>query len=211
MSAPWKRTVAVALLGLSWHACEKANEPTPRVPATQKMATVPEITAEVEADGFQDLVFALTGTQDLADGSQRLTAEGIHEGTPVQLQIDLGSKWKGGRLADSLTSYQGSVRLRSTGPGSDALLKVMDSLYGTHLSPVRMGPSTEFAAISLEGDPARLHAGPVKLKLFFESDDEDKYAELYLNIESERSRLYLNEKDPEYRQAVILALEGAKR
>ena len=66
--------------------------------------------------------------------------------------------------------------MRSVGATSDEFLKVMDSKYQANLHPRSMGAATRFSAISLEGNPQLLEKGPVKLKLFFESDKEDRRA-----------------------------------
>jgi hypothetical protein len=71
-------------------------------------------------------------------------------------------------------------------------------------------PEITSDAVSLEGDPADLRGGPLKLKLFFEGDDEDDYAEIYLNVDMDRARVDLNEKDPEYREPLLRALAGTK-
>jgi hypothetical protein len=63
-----------------------------------------------------------------------------------------------------------------------------------------------FTAISLGGEPADLGKGPAKIKLFFESDAEDRYAELYTNVDLASGVLQIHEKDPEYRSALIHAL-----
>jgi len=46
-------------------------------------------------------------------------------------------------------------------------------------------------------------------KLFFESEEDDRYAELYLNIDVAGARIELNEKDDDYRKALVLALADA--
>lgn len=43
----------------------------------------------------------------------------------------------------------------------------------------------------------------MKIKLFFESDDESRYAELYLNIDLPATRLELAERDPDYRGPIV--------
>src|SRR6266511_2895263 len=68
-----------------------------------------------------------------------------------------------------------------------------------------MGRETQFTGISLEGDPRDLAKGPVKIKRFFESDNQDDYAELFTNIELAAHRLEVHEKDEEYRSPVIRA------
>jgi hypothetical protein len=82
----------------------------------------------------------------------------------------------------------------------------MDELYGTKQAPKGMKKATEFTAISLEGDPRHLANELTKTKLFFESNAEDQEAELFLNIDLKKGKLYLNEKDEEYRAAVVRAL-----
>jgi hypothetical protein len=85
------------------------------------------------------------------------------------------------------------VKLRSLGEQSDRLLAVLDQLYGTGQHPRKMRDQAGFTAISLEGDPSHLDAGATKIKLFFESDDESRYAELYLNIDLKAGKLELAE------------------
>lgn len=82
-----------------------------------------------------------------------------------------------------------------------------DELYGTKLTPKTMATETCFTGISLGGDPRDLTKGPVKIKLFFESEEEDDYAELYTNIELAAHRLEVHEKDEGYRLPVIRALQ----
>jgi hypothetical protein len=153
--------------------------------------------APVAEEGFHDLVFAIQKNDHLLDGSRQLTAAGIAKGQPVEFAVQLPV---GGR--------KDRVLLRSLGAGSDRLIRELDGLYKTKLAPKQMAAATEFAAIPLEGNPSMLDGGPVKIKLFFESEDEARYAELYLNIDLGSGRLYLREKDPDYRAAVVRALSA---
>jgi hypothetical protein len=104
--------------------------------------------------------------------------------------------------------YRGVVTYRSTGSDSDALIQVLDELYSTKVSPKAMGTETRFTALSLEGDPRDLAKGPVKIKLFFESNKEDEYGELFTNIELTAHRLEVREKDEGYRSPVVKALQA---
>ena len=167
---------------------------------------LPEITSESE-EGFHDLVFALASDSGPSESGQTLRAAGIHEGSTVGFQIRLGPAWKQGKIAEvNLVTYQGTVVLASLGGESDAFARVLDRLYGTKLAPAGMNAQTTFTALSLEGNPGNLAAGPVKLKLFFEPDEEDRYAEAFLNIDAEKSRISFNEKDEEYRMPLVRAL-----
>jgi hypothetical protein len=42
--------------------------------------------------------------------------------------------------------------------------------------------------------------------MFFEHDDEERYAEFYLNIDINESRVEFHEKDKDYRGAVVRCL-----
>lgn len=169
---------------------------------------VPEIVSGGE-EGFHDLVFALILHERRSDGSQRLRLAGTHGGERVELDVELDASWTRGELGDTgITTHGGDVRLRSVGAASDEFVKVLDRIYETEITPRHMAATTAFTAASLEGDPGRLDAGPTKLKLFFESEHDDRYAELYLNVDVRSSRVELIEKDEEYRAAIVLALAG---
>jgi len=171
------------------------------------LAPLPEITSETE-EGFHDLVFAIEDHKKLSNGSQTLLASGMYKGRKLSLEIYLGPEWRSGPLdADvPLTTYRGAMSYRSVGAESDLLLQVMDELYGTKQAPKAMKKVIEFTAISLGGDPRDLAKEPVKIKLFFESNAEDQYAELFTNIDLKARKLYINEKDEEYRTAIVRAL-----
>lgn len=171
--------------------------------------TLPEITSESE-EGFHDLVFAIEDYKKLRDGSQTILASGMYKGRKVSLEVYLDAGWRSGAPdADiPITTYQGSVSYRSVGAESDLLLRVLDEIYETKQAPQTMKKTTEFAAISLEGDPRDLTKKPVKIKLFFESNAEDQYAELFTNIDLKARKLYISEKDEGYRAPIVRALRA---
>ena len=170
---------------------------------------LPEITSESE-EGFHDLVFYVREHKKLPDGGQTLRAYGMHQGRQVGIEVSLGPTWKQGSLGADIptVTYQGMVRCRSIGAESDLLLQILDKLYDTKQAPKVMSKETVFTGITLGGDPRDLGREPVKIKLFFESDDEDRYAELFANIDLKARKLYLSEKAPEYRSAIIRALRA---
>lgn len=61
-------------------------------------------------------------------------------------------------------------------------------------------------AVSLGTDPRTLPNIPAKLKLFFHSDIESRYAEVFLNIDLPERLVQFHEKDQEYRKNVIRVL-----
>jgi hypothetical protein len=194
--------ILVTVMGLLSFLVGSCSKPQPPIKPP------PEITADSEDSGFVDLGLAIRSRETLPDGSQVLHAFGVHHGREVGITVVLGTQWKVGSLGSDVpfVTYRGTVTYRSLGAPSDALLQILDELYATKLQPTSIRPTTTFTAISLEGEPADLTKGPTKIKLFFESDTEDRYAELYTNIDLANGLLQIHEKDPEYRLALIKAL-----
>src|SRR6185369_1959127 len=118
---------------------------------------LPEITAESE-EGFHDLVLAIEEHKELPDGAQRILGSGMYKGRKVSLEIQLGAAWRSSAPdADvPIKTFQGAVSYHSVGAESDLLLQAMDEVYGTKQAPTAMNKTTEFSAISLQGDPRDL-------------------------------------------------------
>jgi hypothetical protein len=173
--------------------------------------TWPQIATTGE-QGFVDLTFAIESRERAATGGERFVAAGADGQTEVALAITVEPGWTKGKL-DGINAdvYRGLVTLETTGPRSDRLLQAIDRLYSTNLGVNRMSRATRFVGISLEGNPAALDDAPTKIKLFFESEREDRYAEIFLNLDVRAKTIQLNEKDPDYRKAVILALSGSSK
>jgi hypothetical protein len=86
----------------------------------------------------------------------------------------------------------------------------------SHFHPLSPPPGSWFYggdnysdAGGLEGDPARVLSSPVRMKFFFHSSSEARYAEVFTNIDVQAGRLEFHEKDPSYRVALVRALTEA--
>jgi len=172
--------------------------------APQGRKELPEITSESE-EGYYDLVFSISGQQRLPDGTQLLRALGVHHGNHVGIEFGFGPVWRQDSMGN-VPVYIGTATYRSIGAESDQFLTTLDQLYGTGLSPKIMNKETVFSAITLEGNPNELARGPVKVKLFYDTGAEDRYAELYTNVDLKARTLHIDEKDEDYRAAIIQAL-----
>jgi hypothetical protein len=168
---------------------------------------LPEITSGPD-EGWHDLTFHIRDDRKLEDGRRALEACGVHHGREVGLVVVLGPAWPAVILSGEVpfTAYKGVITFRSSGQSSDALVQTIDELYGTALNPRSMRMETRFTAISLAGKPHVLEKGPAKIKAFYESEDQDRYAELFVNIDLPHRVLQLNEKDEAYRKQVVRAL-----
>jgi hypothetical protein len=171
--------------------------------------SLPEITSESE-EGFYDLVLAITEHRKLADGAQTILASGLYKGSKVSLEIYLHPSWQS-RPFDAdvpLTTYRGNLSIRSIGAESDLLLRAIDEIYGTKQSPKAMNKATEFTGICLGGNPQELSKEIVKIKSFFDSNSANEYAEFFTNIDLNARKVYIREKDEEYRAAIVRALKA---
>lgn len=160
-------------------------------------------------EGIVDLRFGIESRERQAAGAERIVAAAMDGEREVAFAITLEPQWKQGELEGiGLTVHQGVVVLASVGARGDHLVQAIDRLYATKLGASRMRPEVGFTAISLDGNPAALDAATTKIKLFFESDSEDRYAELFLDLDVRAGTVQLNEKDSEYRHAIVRALAG---
>jgi hypothetical protein len=167
-----------------------------------------EVTAGTKVGEGIDLVFAIREQDITADGSRVLQVRGTHEGAEVGLIVVLGPKWESvaPETKTSFVFHTGTVEYRTIGEASNALLAVLDDLYGTKLGAHEMRAETRFAGTTLQGDPAELMKGEVRLKLSFESPDPERGAELYTDVDLPKHLLRIREKDSAYRSALIRAL-----
>jgi len=166
-----------------------------------------EITSESETDSV-DLVFCITDHRTLADGSQSILCRGIHEGEQVSFELWLGQQWQSSTIKEGISDFSGKARYRSVGIASDNFVRVLDQLYSTGLRTKQMKKEIAFDAISLQGDPRNPDRELVMLKLFFQSPRSDQYAEFYTNIDLSERKLYMSEKDSDYRSAIVRALRA---
>jgi hypothetical protein len=204
---------SIILAALLLGGCTKTPVPTPQASETVEQVVQleesPEVTSESD-EGYYDLLFFVEEHKVLPDGSQSIRVSGKHKGRQLGFELVLGSGWKSGSVAPEvpIVTYQGSVLYRSIGEDSDAFVQVLDELYGTKLNSKTMRKEIPFTAISLEGNPQDLAKGITKIKLFFEGDNEEEYAELFTNIHLSVRRLEFREKDEEYRPAIVKAFQG---
>jgi hypothetical protein len=109
-------------------------------------------------------------------------------------------------VAGDIEIYRGTVNYRSIGSESDALVAAMHRVYEVSPTRASMKDAVTFEAARLEGRPADLGREPVKIKLFFEEEGEDSYAEVYTNLNLPGQKLEIREKDTGYRVPLLHAL-----
>ncbi len=103
------------------------------------------------------------------------------------------------------------LEIKTCGESSDNLLRLLSGLYKLKIDTTdHFISSAKLAFVDLNefarskfGKDAIPQTDAKEMKLFFESEDPDNYAELYVNINDKEHWVELIEKDEGYRQQVI--------
>ncbi|HMC88972.1 MAG TPA: hypothetical protein VKI17_05470 [Gemmataceae bacterium] len=173
---------------------------------------LPESLVQDEEDGgFVDLDLRLVRLDVRPDGTFLAVGRGRHASRTLGFALQLDAEWKATPIGESDSFfYWGSGTVRSSGLESDVLLATLAELYDISVPTVPMRLETKVAVVGLGDDPRLLPDRPTHMKLFFENEDSDRYAEVYVNVIAPEQRIELHEKDPEYRKPLLRALgDGA--
>jgi len=136
--------------------------------------TFAEVTTGSE-DGFADFGLTMVSLTRAPHGVQRLIARGLHKRRIVGFGISLGPTWEQQDIESMYDPlHWGKVDLVSLGEESHAFLQTFDEVYQTNTGHRSMRDEVTYLAVSLAGHPLRLKHEPVKMKLFFESDAEER-------------------------------------
>ena len=169
--------------------------------------------SETNEAGWHDLGFEIIDYTKQSDSSQSFILAGTHKGKRVSIRAILSPTWQF-RPKDAqlpIDTYRGVVTFESSGPESDAFLAALDELYRTRTGATSCINRVQFTGITLGGDPNRALDGELSIKLFYEPEDETKYAEAYFNILYPKKRAQFHEKDPEYRTNIVYAFTKKQR
>ena len=163
-------------------------------------------------EGFVDCVFRIV---DVVESNTHfcVSLAATFESTKVGFIADILKSIQAGIDSNAALIqehvYAQGVTLRSNGPESNRLLEVLACLYGLPSGKRTMREAESFTAIALHQEEISIAHHRVKLKLFGHdgcSADEDMYNESYFNVDLPNGFVYWNEKDVEYRSAIVRAL-----
>lgn len=184
-------------------------------PQLHRNGSHPRFESEVtlgDGEEFRDFVFAIREYKRSPDGTQSLIVATTNKNSRLGFEMVLDATWKSQSLGKviqvPLVMHEGSAAYRSIGPESDAFVQALDKLYGTQVHPQAMIKELRLHAVSLEGDPSDLSKGPVKLKVYCETGTDEDDAVFYTNIDLQKRKFTMKEKDPEFRSQIVQALQA---
>lgn len=112
-----------------------------------------------------------------------------------------------------LKVHWGQINLTSVGDATDSLLKLYSEWFERPIRSMRAASRLECGAVSLQNGFPQPMEHLTHFKLFFEDRNEDvdqegmtspeRYAEQFFNIDINARRIWLREKDPEYRLTLL--------
>jgi hypothetical protein len=135
-------------------------------------------------------------------------ASAVWEGQPLGFGVQFSDEWEEQKFDDGPSVSWGTLTLTRTGTESDFFVRTLAEAFDAEEAPERMADSVEFSAAAIVGHPLRLQDGPVELKLFFNADEEERYAELLCRIDTSKASIELGESDPDYRDAILDAFSA---
>lgn len=161
-------------------------------------------------DGFVDLSLSIAKYEKQKNGVARFLVRNTLDGKKVGFVVELQPTWKVQKVENAdAYFYWGNAVIASTGKDSDTFLKILSKLYGLSLQNVSFSNRVNAQVVGLANDPARIENEPIKMKFFLNPDGpEELYPEVFINVDLKQNILEFNEKDPEYRGALVKSLSN---
>lgn len=155
-----------------------------------------------DQNGFFELPLKII-SKSSNDGYFEFTVQALSKLDTVEILISLKDGIPPGFVngAPKNMFLEDGIQFQSTGARSDKLLNTISTKYGLKKSNLQMKTKQTFTCANLNQKPVSYKIGNPSFKIFLE--DENHYAELYVNFNFANSIISLSEKDPEYREALI--------
>jgi hypothetical protein len=163
-----------------------------------------------EADGFVDIDLPLARITG-SDASPVYECVGRIAEATIGFSVSLDDTWSEQQLEGTdATVFWGNGELRSLGSYSNNLVALLASKYGNNSYAERpMLARCRAQVVCLGGNPTMLPRENLKMKFFFNTEDEHRYAEVFVNLDFDSAVGQVHEKDPEYRLPLLRSLTEA--
>ena len=175
-----------------------------------------EITSRTDtSEGFSDIFLSITNDTK-TDTSHIYIGQGLYKNKTVGLKLEIKSNLPAGISSSGVLNTKdgvvwNAVKFISVGQESDNLVFALAQLYNKPSYSLFTKDVLTPTLFSLNQQAVHLDKpGYYKFKLFFNdtSEDENKYAEMFLNINTEERINELHEKDHDYRRPLLNTFTG---
>jgi len=154
-------------------------------------------------EGWFDIPLSVTETEELNEYYE-YTAKGILNNDTIGIKIRLKKNIPPGFVNGEPKNMflEKGIEFISNGNESDRLLSFMASKYGVDKANLKFKKGQIFTCANLNQSKPNYKTGENKFKIFLEGHEE-AYAELFVNFNFSEKVISFNEKDTEYREALI--------
>lgn len=188
--------------------CGQNNERTQQT-NSPKLA---DITSRTDtSEGFSDIFLTITSSSK-TDTTNIYVGQGLYKNKIVGLKFEVNSKLPFGITTDGEINSKGGfvrngVKFISTGQESDELINALADLYNEPIKKPFSKNRISATVFSLNKKDADFSKKDYyKFKLFFNDEgDENNYAEMFFNVNTEEQIIELHEKDHNYRKPLLKA------
>jgi hypothetical protein len=160
-----------------------------------------------EEEGWNDLVLTITKKEKLENGFWSLICKAKYENHIVGLKINIVDGISAGIVDDKIDNTsltEKGIEIYSIGKESDKLIEVISKLYGETKKTKFTTEKLTFTAFPLNREKAILENGKFSFKVFYdENNEQNLYAEFFINPDLKNGTIELNEKDEEYRMNIV--------
>lgn len=158
-----------------------------------------------EDEGFADFSFDIIRIKKTLLGRIILVCAACDNGKNVGFRLEIKNNMRGIANHDFRTfcTYPKGMKLIYQNGLSGDFLSGISRLYGFEAADLHMKKSAYIECGALSDNPMNLQKEEVQFKCFLEANDENKYAEFYINVDLPNRKLYFREKDPDYRANII--------
>lgn len=202
-------------LGCNSDQKKSSSQPTPatrpniskteKIPGANKKPLI-QIEQLISNQGYINILFNIVeqGRQDgyLVNKIQAMSKSDTLE-LIVHLKEDAPAGLADGKPEDRL--LVDGIIFESTGPKSDRLLVALAQKYKINAEKLVMKSRQILTCANLNKTAVDYESGTPKFKIFL--GDGSEVAELYVNFDFKKLTISLNEKDPQYREALINLLK----
>lgn len=155
---------------------------------------------------FKDLALQITKFKKKFLGDYYLECYGTHLDKKVGMGIYIKSNMQGvfKEDANSFKFYKNGIKIVSIGSCSDDFLTAVTEIYGFEKKQMKLKREVLIDCVTLQGNLKERYKAIVRFKCFFDANnDKNNYAEVFINFDFNNFKVYINEKDSEYREKII--------
>ena len=164
-------------------------------------------------DGFVDCAFRIVEMSETEAGYQLQLAASYDDqvlGMDVEVVKNVQSAFDENSEIINEHVYPSGVVFKRRDESSDRLISTIAKLYGFEDHELAMCDQLDFSMIALHQGEIDMVNFPLRLKIYLDGDGDEYRYETYFNLDLKNGYASWNEKDAEYRQALIDGLGQVK-